>query len=213
MAVPLPGSPPPSLTVRPAACSTKLAAPRRHAYLLPFARGCLAQLPPACPSLPPSDGSSAAMVYLTSTFLDTSRPVPAPINYVEALDASTGALKWANFTNPPPNSGLTASDTASSWGVTPLPGLAVYAQGSKLYGLAAQDGKQLWAMTVATGIGSGLSPNISSIVYVEPAPPARAYPTLLLTSTTFEQTRFLAYKFNGSAGQPPAVMWQVRARG
>lgn len=153
------------------------------------------------------------MVYLTSTFLDTSRPVPAPVSYVEALDAASGAPKWANSTNPPPNSGLTSSDTASSLGVTPLPGLAVYAQGAKLFGLAAQDGKQLWSMTVTTGIGSGLSPNISSIVYVEPSPPARPYPVLLLTSTTFEQTRFLAYQFNASVEQPPSVLWQVRRCG
>ncbi|KAL4422642.1 hypothetical protein ABPG75_008839 [Micractinium tetrahymenae] len=155
------------------------------------------------------DGSSAAVVYLTSSFLDTSRPVPAPINYVEALDAATGAVRWANFTNPPPSSGLTSSDTAALLGVTPLPGLAVYAQGSKLYGLAAQDGRQLWSMTVSTGIGSGLSPNISSILYVEPSLPGRPYPVLLLTSTTWEQTRFLAYQFNGSAGQPPVVLWQM----
>ncbi|PSC69117.1 MBL fold metallo-hydrolase [Micractinium conductrix] len=156
-----------------------------------------------------SDNTSPGIVYLTSSFVDASRPVPAPINYIEALDARSGQLKWANFTAPPAATGLIASDTAAAAGVTPLPGLAVYAQGTKLYGVDAEDGRELWMVTVTAGTGAGVTANITSVTYIEPAPPTRPHPLLLLGSTNWEQARFLGYVLNGTAGQPPARAWSM----
>jgi hypothetical protein len=141
--------------------------------------------------------------------------VPVNINYVEALEASTGRLRWANVTAPPPNSGLPTSDTAAAQGVTALPGMAVYAQGSKLHALSAQDGRELWTISVSTGSSFGSSAaNVTSLTYVEAGAgaagevPGTPFPMLLLQSRTWDQTRFAAYRFNGSAGAPPAVAWQ-----
>lgn len=155
------------------------------------------------------DADHPGIVYLTSPFMDTTRPVPTPSNYIEALDAATGALKWSNFTAPPPNSGLAASDTAAAWGVTALPGMAVYAQGSRLYGLSADNGTQLWVMVVSAGSASGSASNVTSVTYLEPFLPARPHPVVLLGSATWEQTRYMAYQFNGTAGQQPTVLWQM----
>ena len=163
--------------------------------------------------LPPRSGPDGATVYLTSSFIDTTRAVPTPVNYIEALDAATGVVRWANSTPPPPTSGLPNSDTAAAHGVTALPDMAVYAQGQRMYALSAANGSQLWSMVVTTGSSYGAAAaNISSITYVEAgAPPAGSpYPLLLLQSTTWEQTRFIAYKLNGSAGAPPTVAWQNR---
>lgn len=33
-----------------------------------------------------------ARVYLTSSFIDSNRPVPVPVNYIEALDPATGQV-------------------------------------------------------------------------------------------------------------------------
>jgi hypothetical protein len=159
------------------------------------------------------DGSGT--VYLTSSFMDTSRPVPTPVNYVEALDVQTGAVRWANSTARPPTSGTPTSDTAALHGVTPLPGAAVYAQGQRLYGLSEATGEQLWSVVVATGAAfGGTTANVSSVTYVEPSPPdARTgvpYPQLLLQSVTFQQTRFVAYRFNGSVEAAPTAAWQNR---
>ncbi|EFN52382.1 hypothetical protein CHLNCDRAFT_58851 [Chlorella variabilis] len=165
------------------------------------------------PKITGYSGPDGATVYLTSSFIDTTRAVPTPVNYIEALDAATGVVRWANSTPPPPTSGLPNSDTAAAHGVTALPDMAVYAQGQRMYALSAANGSQLWSMVVTTGSSYGAAAaNISSITYVEAgAPPAGSpYPLLLLQSTTWEQTRFIAYKLNGSAGAPPTVAWQNR---
>ncbi|KAI3430381.1 hypothetical protein D9Q98_004976 [Chlorella vulgaris] len=163
-----------------------------------------------------SGDASGGTVYLTSAFIDTSRPVPTPQNYIEALDASTGAVRWANFTLLPPTSGIPTSDTAAAYGVTAMPDMAVYAQGPRLYALSAANGSQLWSIAVSTGASfGGASTNVSSVTYVEPAPPGSRGGTpaglLLLQSTTFEQMRFMAYEFNASAPRAaPSVAWQNR---
>lgn len=123
---------------------------------------------------------------------------------------------WANFTSLPPASGLPTSDTAGMWGVTATPTAAVYAQGARLYGLSPDDGRQLWQIVVSAGAGTGLNPNVTSVAYVPvlDAVPSRQYPMLLLTSSTWDQTRFMAYQFNGSnATAAPTVAWQVRRGG
>lgn len=123
---------------------------------------------------------------------------------------------WANFTALPPASGLPASDTAGMWGVTATPTAAVYAQGARLYGLSPDDGRQLWQIVVSAGAGTGLNPNVTSVAYVPvlDAVPSRQYPMLLMTSSTWDQTRFMAYQLNGSsATAAPTVAWQVRRRG
>ena len=148
-------------------------------------------------------------MYLTSTFLDSARSPPAPIHVIQALEAASGALLWQNTTALPPASGLPTSDTAAAAGVTALPGLAVFAQGPRIYGISAADGKELWSMLVSAGASTGLSANVTSVVYVEASPPQRPHPLLLLTSATWDQTRHMAYKLNGSFGQPPAVAWQM----
>ena len=137
-----------------------------------------------------------------------STPVPSPVNVIEALDAATGALAWTYFTPPPPRYGNPSSDTAAAFGVTALPGLAVYAQGNLLYGLSAANGSQLWLQAVSAGAYSGFNANLTSVTYAEPSA-AQPAPMLLLASTTWQQTRFLAYALNGSAGRPPVVAWQM----
>jgi hypothetical protein len=170
---------------------------------LPAPSGGAPLSPPTC------SGPTGSTVYLTSTFLDSARSPPAPIHVIQALEAATGALVWQNTTALAPASGLPTSDTATTGGVTPLPGLSVFAQGPRLYGISAEDGKELWSMIVSAGPSTGLSANVTSIAYVEPSPPQRPDPLLLLTTLTFDQTRYMAYKLNGSFGQPPAVAWQM----
>ncbi|PRW20529.1 tyrosine-specific transport -like [Chlorella sorokiniana] len=153
-----------------------------------------------------------ARVYLTSSFVDSTRAVPVPVNYIEALDPATGQVVWANFTSLPPASGLPTSDTAGMWGVTATPTAAVYAQGARLYGLSPDDGRQLWQIVVSAGAGTGLNPNVTSVAYVPvlDAVPSRQYPMLLMTSSTWDQTRFMAYQLNGSsASAAPTVAWQT----
>lgn len=119
---------------------------------------------------------------------------------------------WANFTQLPAASGLPTSDTAGQWGVTATPTAAVYAQGARLYGLSPEDGRQLWQVVVSSGAGTGLNPNVTSVAYVPvlDAVPSRTAPLLLLTSSTWDQTRFMAYQLNSSsAADPPVVAWQV----
>lgn len=79
-------------------------APRRHAAHRPRAAHARAHtaLPaaacrrPSC--MPPllhrcrSGPGGPARVYLTSAFMDTTRPVPTPVNYIEALDPATGQV-------------------------------------------------------------------------------------------------------------------------
>lgn len=176
--------------------------------LLPSPLPLPAHLPRSGPGGPPC-------VYLTSSFIDTSRPVPTPVSYIEALDPATGQRKWANFTAPPPPSGLPSADTAALHGVTAVPGLAVYAQGSRLYGLSAETGKQVWGMVVSAGSATGLAANVTSVTLVEAAPGhtnGRPFPLLLLTSSSWDQTRFMGYALNGTnITSPPTVAWQVRA--
>lgn len=151
--------------------------------------------------------------------MDKTRAVPVPINRIEALDPATGQVKWANFTAPPPPSGLPAADTAALNGVTPGPGMAIFAQGPRMYGLSAEDGRQLWGVLVTAGTGAGLNPNISSITVVDAAPDlpnGRQHPLLLLQSSTWDQTRFMAYVLNGTAinaTAPPVEAWKVRCAG
>lgn len=174
---------------------------------------------PACKRSPSHNKCSGPggppRVYLTSSFIDSNRPVPVPVTYIQALDPATGALKWANFTPTPPASGLAVADSASLWGVTPAPGLAVFAQGSRIIGLAAEDGRELWRTTVSAGAQTGLASNVSSVVLVQPseAVPNRPRPMLLLTSSTWDQTRFMTYALNDTLGNPPSVAWQVRGTG
>lgn len=151
--------------------------------------------------------------------MDTARAVPVPINRIEALDPATGEVKWANFTAPPPPSGLPSADTAALHGVTPGPGMAVFAQGARMYGLSAEDGRQLWGVLVTAGTGAGLNPNISSITLVDAAPDlpnGRQHPMLLLQSSTWDQTRYMAFVLNGTAvnaSAPPVEAWKARRAG
>lgn len=59
-------------------------------------------------------------------------------------------------------------------------------------------------VTVTAGTGAGVTANITSVTYIEPAPPTRPHPLLLLGSTNWEQARFLGYVLNGTAGA-----WQL----
>lgn len=172
----------------------------------------------ASPPTPPTPGSApdgSGTVYLTSSFLDSSRAVPTPVSYVEALDVQTGQPRWANFTARPAASGTPTSDTAALHGVTPMPGAAVYAQGQRLYALSEATGQQLWSVVVATGAAfGGTTANVSSVTFVEAAAEGASgglpYPQLLLQSVTFQQTRFVAYRFNGSLEAAPTAAWQNR---
>ena len=137
--------------------------------------------------------------------VNSSTPVPSPVNVIEALDAGTGALAWTYFTPPPPRYGNPSSDTAAAFGVTALPGLAVYAQGNLLYGLSAANGSQLWLQAVSAGAYSGFNANLTSVTYAEPSA-AQPAPMLLLASNASNSSsviflRYVARKRSLSAAQ------------
>ena len=115
-----------------------------------------------------SDASSN-IIYLTSTFLATNRVLPVQINVVEALDAATGNLLWRNDTNIPATSGLPQSNTATTFGMAPAPGLALYAQAARVYAIASANGTQAWGFTVGgSGYGAtSANANVTSVTYIE----------------------------------------------